>query len=227
VTDKTVVLVHGAWHGPWCWEKVTPLLDDAGIEHVEVDLPFTSFEDDVAAACDAVDAVPGPVVLCGHSYGGAVITEAGHRENVERLVFLTAFACDEGESPASTAPDAAAPTTDLANAFVIGDDASISLDEAAGPSVLYHDCDAEDVKAAMQRLRPTRLECLSTPVGPPAWRTKPSTYAVCSEDRGVHPELQRIMAKRCTESVEWPTAHSPFLNRPDLVADLLIELAGS
>ena len=93
------------------------------------------------------------------------------------------------------------------------------------PAVFYHDCDPEDVDAAIQRLRPMELGCLTTAVGPPAWKAKPSTYVVCSEDRGVHPELQRLMAKRCTESVEWPTAHSPFLNRPDLVAGLLVDLA--
>jgi pimeloyl-ACP methyl ester carboxylesterase len=72
-----------------------------------------------------------------------------------------------------------------------------------------------------------QLQCLTTPVGRPAWRDTPSTYVVCSEDRAVHPELQRVMAKRCTESLEWPTAHSPFLNRPDLVAELLVDLARS
>ena len=69
------------------------------------------------------------------------------------------------------------------------------------------------------------LTCVTTPVGVPAWRVKPSTYVVCAEDRGVHPDLQRLLAGRCTSSVEWPTAHSPFLNRPDLVASLLTELA--
>jgi pimeloyl-ACP methyl ester carboxylesterase len=78
--DPTVVLVHGAWHGAWCWEKVTPQLDEAGVAWMAVDLPFTSFEDDVAATRAAIDSAGGPVVLCGHSYGGAVITEAGGHE---------------------------------------------------------------------------------------------------------------------------------------------------
>jgi len=228
VTDNTVVLVHGAWHGAWCWEKVTPLLDEAGVGWSAVELPHTSFEDDVAATCKAIDGTAGPVVLCGHSYGGAVITEAGHEPNVERLVYLAAFACDEGESPASTAPDAGVPSTDLANAFVIDEDTgTIAVDEASAPAVLFHDCAPEDVEAALGRLRPMQLACLATPLGAPAWQDKPSTYVVCTEDRAVHPELQRIMAKRCTDSVEWPTAHSPFLNRPDLVADLLRDLAAS
>jgi len=224
--DSTVVLVHGAWHGAWCWEKVTPLLDDAGLAWVAVELPLTSFEDDVAATRHAIDSSSAPVVLCGHSYGGAVITEAGHQRNVDRLVYLAAFACDEGESPANTAPDAHAPSTDLDAALIVSEDGGIvALDKANAGAVFFHDCAPEDIEAALKRLRPMRLDCLMTPVGPPAWKTKPSTYVVCTEDQGVHPELQRVMAKRCTESLEWPTAHSPFLNRPDLVAALLAELA--
>ena len=69
------------------------------------------------------------------------------------------------------------------------------------------------------------MSCFTTPVGPPAWRDKASTYIVCTEDHAIHPALQRHMAARCTNTIEWPTAHSPFLNRPDLVADVLIPLA--
>jgi pimeloyl-ACP methyl ester carboxylesterase len=205
---------------------VTPLLDEAGASWVAVELPLTTFEGDVDATRLAIDAVDGPVVLCGHSYGGAVITEAGDRPNVERLVYLAAFACDKGESPANTAPDAGAPGTDLGGALIVSDDDGVvMLDKQTVPAVFYHDCESEDVEAALRRLRPMQLDCLTTAVGPPAWKVKPSTYVVCSEDRGVHPELQRVMAQRCTESVEWPTAHSPFVNRPDLVAGLLVELA--
>jgi pimeloyl-ACP methyl ester carboxylesterase len=224
----TVVLVHGAWHGAWCWEKVTPRLDEAGVPWLAVDLPLTSFEDDIDSTRAVIDGADGAVVLCGHSYGGAVITEAGGQSNVQRLVYLAAFACDAGESPANTAPDAEAPTTDLERALVISDDgATILLDETTAPASFFHDCTPEDVEAAVARLRPMQLQCLTTPVGRPAWRDTPSTYVVCSEDRAVHPELQRVMAKRCTESLEWPTAHSPFLNRPDLVAELLVDLARS
>src|SRR5438067_4633376 len=95
---KTIVLVHGAWHGAWCWEKVVPSLDANGFATTTFDLPLTSYDDDVKAATDALDGVDGPVVLCGHSYGGAVITAAGHHPAVTHLVYLTAFACDENES---------------------------------------------------------------------------------------------------------------------------------
>jgi pimeloyl-ACP methyl ester carboxylesterase len=227
VTDNaTVVLVHGAWHGAWCWDKVVALLDDAGITSVAVELPLTGYADDVAAAARAVVAVDGPVVLCGHSYGGAVITGAGDRPNVERLVYLTAFACEEGESAATIAPDARAASTDVDGVFVIDEDGTtVTLVPDRSPAVFYHDCSPEDVASALTMVRSMQLHCLTTPVGEPAWRSKPSTYVVCTEDRAVHPELQRVMAARCTESVDFPTAHSPFLNRPDLVAGLLAELA--
>jgi pimeloyl-ACP methyl ester carboxylesterase len=221
----TVVLVHGAWHGAWCWEKVAPRLDAAGIATVAVELPLTSLHDDVKATTSAVDAIEGRVVLCGHSYGGAVITEAGHHPSVEHLVYLTAFACDEGESPAATAVDTPMPSTDLVNVLVVGEDGIATLDLSASVEVFYHDCHAADVDGAVARLRPMHMSCVTTPQGAPAWRVKPSTYIVCSNDQAIHPELQRLMAKRCTAAVEWPTAHSPFLNRPDLVADLLTELA--
>ena len=227
MTDAaTVVLVHGVWHGGWCWEKVIPLLERDGVPVVAVELPFTSLHDDVRAASDALDGVDRRAVLCGHSYGGAVITNAGHHSAVEHLVYLTAFACDEGESPAQTAIDTPLPATDLGDALAFNDDGTVvSLLPEAAVKTLYHDCDATDVDAALARLRPISMSCLTTPVGPPAWRVKPSTYVVSAEDQGVHPDLQRLMAGRCTNSVEWPTAHSPFLNRPDLVASLLTGLA--
>ena len=223
--DKQVVLVHGAWHGAWCWEKVVPLLAARGVAVTTFDLPLTSYDDDVAATNAVLQRAGGSVVLCGHSYGGAVITGAGHHPSVEHLVYLTAFACDEGESPAATATDADLPATDLASALEVHDDGTATVNPAMVVDGFYHDCDAADADAAAQRLRPIHMSCFTTPLGPPAWRTKPSTYVVCNDDHAIHPALQRHMAARCTTTVELPTAHSPFLNRPDLVADLLAPLA--
>ena len=224
--SATVVLVHGAWHGAWCWEKVVALLDKEGISATAVELPLTSLVDDVQATTSALQEIDGRAVLCGHSYGGAVITEAGHHPNVEHLVYLTAFACDTGESPSATAVEENLPFADFNDALVFSEDGTtMSVSPESAAEIFYHDCDRADVDAAVARLRPINLLCATTPATSPAWRLKPSTYVVCSEDRGLHPAMQRHLAARCTRSVEWPTAHSPFLNRPDLVASLLAELA--
>ena len=222
---KTVVLVHGAWHGEWCWDKVVALLEQQGVALETFDLPMTSYEDDVAATNAVLDRVDGDVVLCGHSYGGAVITNAGNHPKVTHLVYLTAFACDADESPSATATDEDFPTTDLGSAFVFHDDGTATLKPELIVEGFYHDCDPADAADAQRRLRPIHMSCFTTPVGPPAWKSKPSTYAVCTEDRAIHPALQRHMAARCGSTVEIPTAHSPFLNRPDAVADLLAGLA--
>jgi len=222
---KTVVLVHGAWHGAWCWDKVVALLDEQGVPVETFDLPMTSFEDDVATTKAAIDRVDGDVVLCGHSYGGAVITNAGNHPKVAHLVYLTAFACDADESPSATAPDADLPATDLAAALVIGDDGNTTLKPEFIVDGFYRDCDPTDTEDAVRRLRPINLRCFTTPVGAPAWKDTPSTYVVCTDDHAIHPALQRHMAARCGSTVEMNTAHSPFLNRPDAVADLLAGLA--
>jgi pimeloyl-ACP methyl ester carboxylesterase len=227
-----VILVHGAWHGPWCFERVVPLVRAAGVEVRAVDLARDGFESDVASVRDALDAVDGNAVLLGHSYGGAVITEAGVHPSVRHLVYLCAFALAEGESCMSAAsgdPDAASISHDgrpnLGDAMVPSDDGTSTLTREGARACLYHDVDHDGFAWAFARLGPQRTDALGGVPREIAWRTKPSTYVVCTDDQGVHPDLQRIMARRCTESVEWPLGHSPFLSRPDLVADLLVDLA--
>ena len=219
----TVVLVHGAWHGAWCWDKVVALLDTAGVASRAVELPLTSLAADVAATTAAIDAAGGPVVLGGHSYGGVVITEAGNHPAVRHLGYVCAFAVDAGRSAASAIDEDTA-QTDLANGLIIGDDGYVTLDRDIARECFYADCDPADAEAALDRLRPIAFGCIREPVTTAAWRTKPSTYALCTQDRAIHPELQRVLAKSCTNVVEWPTSHSPFLSQPALVADLLVGL---
>jgi pimeloyl-ACP methyl ester carboxylesterase len=223
--SKTVVLVHGAWHGAWCWDKVVALLTEQGVAVETFDLPMTSYEDDVATTKAVLDRVDGEVVLCGHSYGGAVITNAGHHPKVAHLVYLTAFACDADESPSATAPEANLPATDLAAALVIDDDGNATITPELVVATFYHDCDPADAEDAVRRLRPAHMSCFVTPVGPPAWKDTPSTYVVCTEARASHPALHRHMAARCNSTIDLDTAHSPFLNRPDAVAELLARQA--
>lgn len=239
-SPATVVLVHGAWHGAWCWEPVVQGLTAAGVPAVAVDLPghgadagpLGDLHADAARVTEELDQVDGPVVLVGHSYGGAVITAAGSHSAVERLVYLAALALDDGETCVSAAADEAAAAAishagrpNLAGGFVPGEDGSITLDAAVATAALYNQCDEETVAWAIARLGPHPLGAFQQAPASVAWRTHPSTYVVCSNDLAIHPDLQRLMAKRCTTTVEWESDHSPFLSHPELVIDLLVDHA--
>jgi pimeloyl-ACP methyl ester carboxylesterase len=240
--ERPVVLVHGAWHGAWAWERVLPLLTSAGVECCAPDLPghgengdpFGNLHSDVAIVREILDEFNSGVVLVGHSYGGAVITEAGLHPAVERLVYVAAFALDDGEScvSAATAEVEVGELShdgrlNLGDGFIMSSGDMITLDPAIAAECLYNDCDADTVTWALARLGPQPLITLQGTPKLVAWRTKPSTYVVCVDDMAVHPDLQRIMARRCGSVIEWPTDHSPFLCRPDLVAGLLVDLAKS
>jgi pimeloyl-ACP methyl ester carboxylesterase len=230
--DATIVLVHGAWHGAWCFDRVLPLVHAASVDAVAVDLARTTYADDVAAVSAVLDGVDGDAVLLGHSYGGAVITAAGVHPSVRELVFLCAFALDDGESCMSAAPGAPgadaishAGRPNLGDAIVAHDDGTTTLTRDGARACLYTDVDDATFEWAYSHLTAQRSETLAAVPNDIAWKSRPSTYVVCADDQGVHPDLQRIMARRCTESVEWPVGHSPFANRPELVADLVIDLA--
>jgi pimeloyl-ACP methyl ester carboxylesterase len=222
----TVVLVHGAFHGSWCWDPVRALLDERGIASVAPDLPLRGTDVDAATVREALDALEGPVVLCGHSYGGMVISRAASgRDDVDRLVYLCALqlAADD-EMTANMRP------TLLMQHLVRGDDGSLSVDLAHAAECFYHDVDADTAAAAVAQLRPMPLGIgvdaePSGPVGPPAWTHTHSTYVVCTDDRAIHPETQRDMARHAVDVVEWDTSHSPMLSEPERVADLLTSLA--
>jgi pimeloyl-ACP methyl ester carboxylesterase len=227
--QRSVVLVHGAWHGAWCWERVVPLLDAASVPLVVVDLPSVShgnatLHDDADYVRGAVDSVDGPVVLVGHSYGGAVITAAGVHPNVAHLVYICAFALEPGESVSTNALTGGDEPNDLAAAVVLGDGV-VTVDPDRVVAAFFHDCEPEIAAAAAHRLRPQSFAALTGEVEVAAWREKPATYVVCTEDHALPVALQRSIAARIGESIDWPTSHSPFLSRPDLVADLLVELS--
>jgi pimeloyl-ACP methyl ester carboxylesterase len=236
-----VVLVHGAWHGAWCWSRVVGGLADAAQRAIAVDLPghgddagpLLDLHGDAERVRAVVDGIGGPVVLAGHSYGGAVITEAGAHPAVEHLVYVCAFAVDERDTlGAALSDDPEAQAIDHSGrpdpgaALVFADDGSCRVRDAeAATALFYADCDPADAAWAWARLGAQPIASLQQSPSAVAWRDTPSTYAVCTEDLAIHPDLQRLMARRCTNAVEWPTGHSPFLNRPDLVVELLASLA--
>jgi len=236
----SVVLVHGAWHGAWCFDRVVARLEAEGIEAIAVDLPghgddpgpLGDLHTDAARVTEVLDRLDGDCVLLGHSYGGAVITEAGVHPAVRHLVYLCAFVIDADESCIAAATALAATLdlsfgagTKLADAMALNDDGTITVSSEGANQSFYNDCDAATAAAAIARLGPqptvTLADDMPTAV---AWRERPSTYVVCTEDLAIPPALQRVMADRCTETVEWPTSHSPFLSDPERVADLLSAL---
>ena len=223
----TVMLVHGAWHDAWCWNHVVRRLDDAGIAAVTVENPSvahapSSLSDDVANVSRALDAIDGPVVLVGHSYGGAVVTGAGGHDAVRQLLYLTAFALDDGESVMQNDLKGG-DDVKLADALEF-DGELIRVDRALATEFFYHDCSAADAEAAVARLKPMSMAAMGETVPAVAWREKPATYVVCTDDRAVPVALQKSNAARIGTVIEMPTSHSPFLSKPDLVADLLREL---
>jgi pimeloyl-ACP methyl ester carboxylesterase len=232
----TVLLVHGAWHGAWCWEQVLPLLDAANVPVIAVDLPTVShpsatMHDDADYVRGALDSIEGEVVLVGHSYGGVVISEAGVHPSVAHLVYLCAFALDVGESAQE---NALAGGEDLGESELVGaidfvelptGELVLTIKPERAIAAFYHDCSPEIASDAVERLRPQPLASLRDTVNAAAWRDKPSTYVVCTDDRAIPVALQRSAAARVQTIVEWPTSHSPFASRPELVADLLIDLS--
>ena len=211
-----------------------------GVNVVAIDLPghgddageLSDLHGDATRVHEVIDRLTGPVVLVGHSYGGAVVTEAGNHSNVEHLVYLAAFAINEDESCGSAgAGDPALAMIDHSNrpnlgALLVNDDEGVvTLQTDGAHEVFYNDCDTATAAAAIALLGPQRLESLMQSPTAVAWRHTPSTYVVCTADQAVHPDLQRLLAPRCTETVSLPASHSPFLSQPEAVADLLAERA--
>jgi pimeloyl-ACP methyl ester carboxylesterase len=240
MTDN-VVLVHGAWCGAWCWERVIPALAErGGLRATAIDLPghdgdasrMTDLHGDATRVVEVLDELGEPAILVGHSYGGAVITEAGDHPLVQHLVFIAGMALDAGESCQKAATEEVAAAgidwkgrPNFGKGFILAPDNTVTLDPAIATQCLFSDCDEATVAWALNLLGPHPLENLQQSPSRTAWRTKPATYAVCADDFVVHPVLQRILANRCSSVVEWPTGHSPFLSDPGRVVGLLTEVA--
>jgi pimeloyl-ACP methyl ester carboxylesterase len=216
------VLVHGLWHGAWCWDGVRAALAERGVDSLAVELPLTDLAADTAATREALDRFGRPAVLVGHSYGGAVVTGAGTHPLVRELVYVAAFQLDDGESVSRTRAGPGLPDTRLPEAMRVSGD-QVGVDPELAARLLYGDAAPDVATAATARLRPVGRALFRGVPEHVAWRTVPSTYVVCTADEAVHPALQRAMAGRATRTVEWPCGHSPAATRPDAVADLVAE----
>ncbi|MGH9017970.1 MAG: alpha/beta hydrolase [Acidimicrobiales bacterium] len=237
---RPVVLVHGAWHGAWCFDPLVAALDRRRVPVTCVELPghgedggeLTDLHGDADAVRHHLDRCAKPVVLVGHSYGGVVITEAGVHPQVAELVYIAAFNPDVGESAMDLAAAVSAAAAldhegrpDALSAIRLGEDGVSTVDPAQARALFYNDCPDELADWAVARLGGQRIATLSDTPDAVAWRHRRSTYAVCTLDGIVHPAMQRVLARRADAVVEWPTGHSPFLSRPDLVAGLLADRA--
>jgi pimeloyl-ACP methyl ester carboxylesterase len=216
---STVVLVHGAWHGAWCWDEVVSRLSGDGLAVVAVDLPSVTsggdMYDDARAVREVLDATPGDKVVVGHSYGGIVITEgAAGAEGVRHLVYLTAFMLDEGESLA----DVAGRTPP---AWQVPDANGRTMSVQGPQEVFYNTCAPAIADAAAARLRPHTIASFVQPVRSVAWRDIPSTYVICDLDNAIPVPAQEAMSAHASTTHRLDSDHSPFLTDPDAVAGLI------
>ena len=262
---KTLVLVHGAWHGSWCWERLLPHLAERGLAVRTVDLPSVlrgaerdarggrrgdrrlDLRDDADAVRGVIESIDGPVVLCGHSYGGMVISLAASRSSagaarsaeapsaasaasaavatarsaesrVARLIYLCAFVPEPNQSLVAIGDNQPAPWIRMLDEEMTLPDLSLAGE------VLYNDCDATTREWAIARLAPQFNAAFITPVARPAWREIPSTYVVCARDGAIPPDLQRtVFASRTERSIELDAGHSPFLSQPAALAQALAQ----
>lgn len=239
-TAATVLLVHGAWHDARCFERLVGALTERDVTAIAIDRPghgasteaLGDLATDAAATRAALARIDGPVVLVGHSYGGAVISEAGDAPNVARLVYLCALVLDEGESCADAGAndgitDTVAAGSELGtnDAIRFHDDGTMTVDLDIARRAFYHDCDPATADAAIAQLQPQSAASLGGAATRAAWRQKPSTYVVCADDRAIPPSLQRALARRCSDTIELAASHSPFLSMPDRLADELAAIA--
>lgn len=215
-----VVLVHGGFVDGSGWEGVYKILKEHGHDVGIVQNPTTSLAEDVAATKRVIAAQDGPVTLVGHSYGGAVITEAGNDPKVEKLVYIAAFAPDKGESVntliANPAPGAPVPP------ILPPQDGYLFLDKAKFPASFAGDVDPARAAFMADSQVPWGMDALGAAISEPAWKNKPSWYMVTTEDKMIPPPAQQFMSERAgSKVVEAQGSHSIYVSRPDAVAALI------
>ena len=223
-TVKNVVLVHGGFVDGSGWHKVYNILKKDGYNVSIVQNPTTSLADDVAVTRRAIAQQDGPVVLVGHSYGGAVITEAGTDPKVERLVYITAFAPDAGESVqtliANPPPGAPVPP------ILPPQDGFLFLDRAKFAAAFAGDVAPGEASFMADSQVPWGVQALGGAITVPAWKTKPSWYLVATEDHMIPPPAQHQMAQRAGATVtEVPGSHAIYVSKPQAVARFIEQAA--
>ncbi len=222
---KNIVLVHGAWADGSSWSKLIPTLQANGLNVVAVQIPLTSVADDVAATVRIINAQDGPVLLAGHSYGGAVITEAGVHPKVAGLVYVAAFAPDEGETLGGLA--SSYPTPPLFSELRPIEDGFLLLTEKGVHESFAQDLSEAERKTMVATQAATQGAVLSTPIAKAAWHSKPSWFVIASNDRAISPEQEISTAKRMkAKTLTLASSHVAMLSHPQEVAAFILEAAG-
>ena len=219
---RTLVFVHGACvrDAAWWWSEMISPLADRGIASVAV--PLSSCGEtgdelgdlyaDVDACRRAIAATDGPVILCGHSYGGVVITEAGCDDRVTQLLYVTSLMPEAGQSQAELIGSEPAPW------MMVGDDGTVGVRPDLIRNLFLQDCDESTTEEALARLTRQSLTPFTQPPRKIAWQQKPATYVVCTEDLATPAEVQRQRVKETARLVEFQAGHHPFLSRPEAFA---------
>lgn len=224
-TKPTVVLVHGFWGGAAHWAKVIVELNKRGYESIfAVENPLTSLSDDADRTRKMIEQVDGPVLLVGHSYGGAVITEAGDLPNVVGLVYIAAFAPDAGESPGQISAELAPAA--IAN-IAPDSDGYLWANRDKFHESFCQDLPADEALVMAVTQKAPLASTFGDNVTAPAWKTKPSWYQVSTEDRMIHPDNQRRMAERLRprKIIELASSHASLASHPGPVVNLIDEAA--
>jgi len=220
---KNIVLVHGAFVNGSGWKPVYDILVNDGYRVSIAEHPLTSFSDDITAVRRVVAMQDGPTILVGHSYGGAIITDVGNDPAVVGLVYIAAHALDEGETEVANGKKFPYAT----KAVKRTSDGFLYLDPAFYPADFAADLPREQAEFEAQAEELTAASVFATPAGVPAWKTKPSWYAVAKADRIINPDLERMYAKRAhSRTIEVDAAsHSVYESHPREVAALIEEAA--
>lgn len=220
----TFVLVHGAWHGGWCWKEVAARLRARGATVLVADLPSCSpdpsraegLAEDAATVEDLCGQAPGPVVLVGHSYGGMVLSAVRlPTSEVHRLVYVCAFVPTPG-LPLVGHFSALPPYVE------VREDGTAGFRREMAREVLYNRCDDAVAADATSRLVLHGVRAITTPIDQPSWQRHPSTYVVCTEDHTIPEPMQRAFAEHADVVVELTTDHSPMLSCPDDLVEILL-----
>ena len=214
-----IVLVHGAWADGSSWSKVIPLLEAKGLDVVAVQLPLTSQADDVATVQRALALVDGPLLLVAHSYGGAVITQAGNDAKVAGLVYVAAFAPAEGQSPFDLATAYPTPALQQLQQDQFG---FLKLTPAGIREDFAQDLSDSEQTVLTATQSPTSVASLSAPITTPAWRNKPSWFVIAAHDRVVAPAMQAMFVQQMNAtSITLSSSHVAMLSQPYVVASFI------